>query len=104
MPFVIKANNGSGTNLFVRSATECEWDRIEAATQRWMSTPYSRRFREWPYELVQPCLLVEPFIGSDGVLPPDYKIYVLQRQSRIYPGRYRPRNMIIIAAFTTVAG
>ena len=76
MPFVIKANNGSGTNLFVRSAKECEWNRIEATTQRWMSTPYSRRFREWPYELVQPCLLVEPFIGSDGVLPPDYKIYV----------------------------
>jgi TupA-like ATPgrasp len=80
IPFVIKANNGSGTNIFVRSPEDCDWAEIERRTQIWMDTPYSPRFREWPYELVEPRLLIEPFIGSSLQLPFDFKFYLFGGQ------------------------
>jgi TupA-like ATPgrasp len=76
LPFVLKANNGSGTNIFVRSPAECDWAAIEPLTRQWMQQRYTPRFREWPYALIEPCLLIEPFIGSSAILPLDYKFYV----------------------------
>jgi TupA-like ATPgrasp len=76
IPFVIKSNNGSGTNIFVRNNRQCDWAKIESITQQWLTTKYTPRFREWPYEMVEPCLLVEPFIGGSDQLPFDYKFYV----------------------------
>jgi TupA-like ATPgrasp len=78
IPFVVKANNGSGTNLFVRAPAELDWGSLEATVAAWMRKPYTPYFREWPYALIEPRVLVEPFIGDGTKLPLDYKMFVFK--------------------------
>lgn len=75
-PFVIKANNGCGWNLFVRSEAACDWPMIEARCQSWMSSVYGTELGEWFYERMPPQLLVEPFINFNDDLPYDVKFWV----------------------------
>ncbi|HYA75093.1 MAG TPA: ATP-grasp fold amidoligase family protein [Roseiarcus sp.] len=75
-PFVLKANNGSGTNAFVRSETERDWDALEQRCHAWLSTSHANWAGEWLYAQIEPQLLVEPFLGSLAALPLDYKLFV----------------------------
>jgi hypothetical protein len=76
LPYVIKASHGSGWNIFVLSKEDEDWDRIEAQTQRWLSGVYGQHAREWLYTQMKPGLIVEPFLGTGEVAPPDYKFFV----------------------------
>jgi hypothetical protein len=76
IPFVIKANNGSGENYFVRSETERDLAKMEALCNSWMARPYQPYTCEWAYDAIEPRLLVEPFIAESDALPLDYKVYV----------------------------
>ena len=75
LPFVIKANNGSGANLFVRRPSDLDWPRIERTAQRWLAKPNRAAMGEWLYTQIRPQLLVEPLLGGD-TLPVDYKLFV----------------------------
>lgn len=76
IPYVLKANHGSNWNYFVLSQADEDWDAIERKAERWLEDVYGRNELEWIYTQIQPGLLVEPFMGTDGVAPPDYKFYV----------------------------
>jgi len=76
IPYVLKANHGSGWNLFVRAKEDEDWDRIEKMTERWLRSTYGRVTKEWLYSEIKPRLLVEPFVSDDGEMPPDYKLFV----------------------------
>ena len=70
LPFVIKANHGSGFNLFVRS--EPDWPRIEEQLEKMLAFDYSRAAGETSYSAVKRQVLIEPLLGT-GELPVDYK-------------------------------
>lgn len=74
-PIAVKSRHGSNQNAFVRTGSE-DWEAIRAAARQWVSKPYGTLLDEWLYRHVPPGVLVEPFIGTDGILPIDYKIYV----------------------------
>ena len=74
-PFVLKGRHGCNQSAFCRDA-QVDWQQLRAASVRWMAKSYGCWLDEWAYRDVPRGLLVEPFIGSDGVLPVDYKIYV----------------------------
>lgn len=74
-PFVVKSRHGSNQCAFVRTGGE-DWAGIRAAARRWMRGPYGLLLDEWLYRHVPPGILVEPFVGTGGVLPVDYKVYV----------------------------
>jgi len=76
LPYVLKSNNGSGTNYFVRSKSDVNWDVIEAKCAKWLSDSHASWAGEWLYTNIQPKLLVEPFINAIGELPLDYKFFV----------------------------
>ncbi len=76
IPFVIKANNGSATNYFVRREAEKDWRRIEALCERWMAAPSRAPLGEWAYLHIAPQIMVEPFVGAGDALPWDYKFMV----------------------------
>ncbi len=41
VPYILKANHGSGWNCFVsRPPTDVEWAQIEQATANWVATPW----------------------------------------------------------------
>lgn len=75
LPFVLKSRHGSNQITFVRSASE-DWSAIQKRAQRWQRSAYGLWLDEWGYRHIERGLLVEPFIGTAGVLPIDYKFFV----------------------------
>jgi hypothetical protein len=76
VPFVVKMNNGSGWNIFVRSEAERDWDKIENNYNNWRNETFGHYLGEWLYSKIDPQVFVEPFIGSAETLPFDYKLWV----------------------------
>ena len=76
VPYVLKANNGSGTNIFVRRADEVDWGAIESRCRTWLAASHARWAAEWAYAEIAPKLMVEPHIGDPSRLPLDYKLFV----------------------------
>lgn len=74
-PFVVKARHGCKQTRFVREAS-ADWPEIRRAAARWMQRRYGFWLDEWLYRDIPRGLIVEPFVGSRGVLPIDWKIYV----------------------------
>lgn len=78
LPFVLKSNNGSGTNVFVRTETERDWDVIEETCRNWLSGSHADWAGEWLYTQIEPRLLVESYVGGLATLPLDYKFFVFR--------------------------
>jgi len=76
LPYVLKANNGSGANVYVRRVEDADWDAIEARCATWRAHSHADWAAEWAYAAISPKLLVEPFIGDGVRLPLDYKLFV----------------------------
>ena len=74
VPFVFKANHGSGLNHLVRDPADLNWARIEALAAEWLTAPSQPYLHEIWYNHIPRQLLVEPLIG-DGPLN-DYKFFV----------------------------
>ena len=83
IPFVIKANNGCGWNVFVRQKSDLDWTRIEKLTEEWHRTQFGADLGEWLYGEIKPGLLVEPFIGEHSDLPIDYKLWVFRGKVQV---------------------
>lgn len=76
MPYVLKCNNRSGANYFVRDAASVpDWPSIDRVIADVLKRPYGRNFGEWVYGQIKPQVLIEPYIGGAEV-PPDYKLYL----------------------------
>jgi hypothetical protein len=75
VPFVIKTNHASGTNIFVRKAPD--WDAIDRKLDQFLAYRHGEATGEVFYLKVRPRVLVEPIIGN-GIDPPqDYRFFVL---------------------------
>jgi hypothetical protein len=75
VPFVLKANNGCGWNVFVRSQADLNWPIIESAVAKWRRAAFGADMGEWLYGQIKPALLVEPFVGENLKLPIDFKLW-----------------------------
>jgi TupA-like ATPgrasp len=75
IPFVLKANNGCGWNVFVRRRDDQDWPHIERLVAEWGRVPFGVDMGEWLYREIKPSLIVEPFLGNSLELPTDYKFY-----------------------------
>lgn len=74
-PFVLKSRHGCKQCIFVRSGLE-DWNAAIRKSQAWLRRPYGEWLDERLYRSIERGLLVEPFVGTDGVLPVDFKLYV----------------------------
>ena len=75
VPFVVKSNHGSQQCIFVRD-DKADWAAIRRRAHRWLESRYGGILGEWLYAQIEPQILIEPFIGSGGALPVDYKFFV----------------------------
>lgn len=75
IPFVVKANHGSGWNIFVRSEAERDWLLIEKNCAAWMAEKYGVSNGEWGYFSIDAQILIEPFMSESQDLPIDYKFW-----------------------------
>ena len=75
LPFVLKARHGCNQCAFLRTGDE-DWPAIRRRAERWVRSRYGSWLDEWGYRDIERGLLVEPFVGTGGVLPVDYKFFV----------------------------
>ncbi len=73
-PFVVKSRHGCNQRAFVRTGVE-DWQTIRRRAAGWMRTSYGSWLDEWAYSQIPRGILVEPFVGENGTLPVDWKIY-----------------------------
>jgi len=79
--FVVKSRHGCNQRAFVRTGTE-DWQAIRRRSVGWMRRSYGRWLDEWAYSQIPRGLLIEPFIGENGALPVDWKIFVFGGRAR----------------------
>ena len=100
--FVVKANHGSGALVICwegahRGATlphdisnifwekylihpdDLNWEDLINLSNKWMTLNYSgpRGVLEWAYQDISPKILVETVITESGVIPSDYKLFMI---------------------------
>lgn len=73
MPFVVKANTGSGKNYFIHSHADLDWENIRRLSDSWMRDSWFKHLHEPWYDMVERKLLVEPIFSGN---PEDYKFFV----------------------------
>lgn len=76
IPFVIKANHGSGYNIFVRTEADLVWTTIENRLSKFLSEDFGTLYMERHYSKIKRQVIVEPLLVDDGKLPIDYKMFV----------------------------
>lgn len=76
-PYVIKANHGSGMNLFVRSKKDlADTESLRAKCAEFLKRDHAAEVEEWAYAAVERRIFVEPYIDiPEGGLT-DYKFHV----------------------------
>lgn len=74
-PFVLKSRHGCNQVAFVRDAS-VDWAALAGKAAQWVRRPYGEWLDEWAYRMIPRGLMIEPFIGREGVLPLDYKFFV----------------------------
>jgi hypothetical protein len=74
-PFIVKSSHGCNQYTVVRSQ-EDHWGTVKRQSEHWLRRPYGQWLDEGYYADVKPGLLIEPFVGKNGALPIDYKLYV----------------------------
>lgn len=76
-PYVIKANHGSGMNLFVRSKEDlADPESLRAKCAEFLKRDHAAEVEEWAYAPIERRIFVEPYIDiPEGGLT-DYKFHV----------------------------
>lgn len=75
-PYVIKTNQGSGTNFFVHTAADVNTDKIRNLVGKWLQSNQGIYCYEWHYFAIKTSILIEPILTIRGEMPSDFKFYV----------------------------
>jgi hypothetical protein len=75
-PYVIKVNNSTGGNIFIRRAQDIKRNGIVASMRGQLGFSHGHLFREWGYLGIPPKVMVERMIEMPGDdVPEDYKFF-----------------------------
>jgi len=76
--YVIKANHGSGWNIFVEKQSSINRKEIIRKCKNWLSMRYGVFGNEWAYQEIERKILVEKLLrDEDGKLPKDIKFHMI---------------------------
>ena len=79
----IKANHGSGWNVFVQKGETPDWEHLARTARHWMRRRYALKKQEWAYWSIPRRILVEELLcGADGEFPMDFKFEVFDGKVR----------------------
>jgi hypothetical protein len=74
-PYVIKANHGSGLNVFIKDRS-FDPEEVRQKLAGYLRFDHAAFMEEWAYSKVERKILVEPFIETPKGYLPDYKFHV----------------------------
>ncbi len=76
--FVMKTNNGCGTNIIVRNKKELNIEKAKRQLHKWLRLPYGDLTGQIHYSKIQPQILAEELLENPACpaqQPQDYKIF-----------------------------
>lgn len=74
--FVLKCNHNSGNGMCIcTDKNKLDVQRVIENLEKGLKENYYLSSREWPYKNVKRKIIAEAFIGEDGKVPLDYKLY-----------------------------
>ena len=74
--FILKTNNGCGTNIFVHDKSQIDRDAIVAELNKSLTFPYPELTGQLHYSLIKPCVIAEKLMVQPGLCSlTDYKIH-----------------------------
>ena len=75
--FILKTNNGCGTNIFVHDKDKADRDEIVRRLKKSLAFPYAQLTGQLHYAMIKPCVVAEEIIVQDGDRKSltDYKIH-----------------------------
>ena len=97
--FVLKANHGSGWNVFVDKRSRVGKETLVATARRWLKSDFTIVGREWSYRDIDRAVYAEEMLpGKDGMPPADYKLFVFNGRVRVIQvdeGRFAHHTQIL---------
>jgi hypothetical protein len=74
--FIIKTNQGSGSNLICLDQATFNWESACHQTDAWLRNDHSIHFAEWQYRWIKPKVIIEELLtDQSGNIPVDYKFF-----------------------------
>lgn len=73
--FVLKCNHGCGFNVICPDKHVLDITRSRARLDQWMRTDFWRFYAELQYRSIPKRIVCERYLGGQGRLPEDYKVY-----------------------------
>ncbi len=83
--FVLKTNNGCGTNILVRDKSKLDIEATKAQLKKWLRFPYGELSGQVHYAQIRPRILAEELYelkGEGEKLPQDYKFFCFDGMPR----------------------
>lgn len=83
--FVLKTTNAMGTNIIVKDKSTINKDEIKDELDQWLNRkPLQLWFgREWAYQNIDPVIICEEFIDSNGQGLVDYKFHCFNSEPKV---------------------
>lgn len=82
--FILKTNNGCGTNIFVHDKSKLDRGAIVAQLKKDLAFPYPELTGQLHYALIKPCVIAEQLMDQPGATSlTDYKIHCVNGEPRI---------------------
>lgn len=92
--FILKTNNGCGTNIFVHDKSTINRKNIIAQLKKDLAFPYPELTGQLHYSLIKPCVIAEKLMTETGASSlTDYKIHCVNGEPAIIY-RYKDRDEI----------
>ena len=79
--FVLKLNNGSGSNLVVVDKSKVSEDDIKLLIQKWLNSNFYKNWREKQYKRVNQCVICEQYLEDSSGALRDYKIFCSNKKA-----------------------
>jgi hypothetical protein len=76
--FILKSNNGCGTNLVVKNKDELNYDKTIKILNSWLKKPYGYNGSQLHYLKIEPCIIAEELLEQsdiNSVALVDYKVW-----------------------------
>ena len=80
MPFIVKARHGCNQNFICKNLED--WKYARKLSALWCNKTYGLWLDEWAYLSMERGIIIEPYLGSPGQYPVDYKFYVFAGKVR----------------------
>lgn len=89
--FVLKCNHGSHCSIVCTDKSSLDINSARGKFNSWMKRNWYWLYREKPYKNIVPRIIAEKFIGTNDIVPEDYKVFCydgVPKLIRVDVGRY----------------